>query len=130
MAPGQVPDPTGYKQHPSTPPRDRYPDHADLRFGIPRKRQALQSPMDPHRHFWLERTKNDFHQLILWGERQPSNGTVRRVERPDCETSFAVAYGSAPDEDLQVLLVRRQYPVEILRLTFYSRRKYTLSMAK
>lgn len=46
-----------------------------------------------------------FHQLILWGESQTSNGTVRVVERPDGESRFAVAYGSVPDDDLRVLLV-------------------------
>lgn len=125
-----MPDPIRYKQLPYMPPQDRYPRHEETRFGIPRKRQALQSPMDPQRHFWLERTKNEFHQLILWGERQPSNGTVRRVERPDGETRFAVAYGSAPDEDLHVLLVCSQYPFEVLTLTLYSREKSTPSMAK
>ena len=46
-----------------------------------------------------------FNHLILFGESQPSNGTVRKVFPPNGETTFAIAYGDAPDKDLRELLV-------------------------
>ena len=60
---------------------------------------------DFQRGVWVSKTTDHFHQLILWAERQPSNGSVRGVDRPDGETRFMVAYGSEPDRELQVLLV-------------------------
>lgn len=62
-------------------------------------------PEDFQRDIWLSKTKDHFHQLILWAERQPSNGTVRTVDRPDGETRFTVAYGNYPDGELQELFV-------------------------
>ena len=55
---------------------------------------------------WIIRTKDSFQLLIQHAERQPSNGTVRKVEDPDDETRFAVAYSFAPDIALQSMLVR------------------------
>ncbi len=46
-----------------------------------------------------------FNHLIRLGESQRSNGSVRKVERPDGETRFAVAYGEEPDHDLRIILV-------------------------
>ncbi|CAF9914980.1 hypothetical protein IMSHALPRED_002298 [Imshaugia aleurites] len=46
----------------------------------------------------------NFAELILWGESQPSTGTARLVERPNGETRFVVAYGSAPDYEIRALL--------------------------
>ena len=62
-------------------------------------------PKNFQRGIWLDKTRDHFHQLILWAERQPSNGSVRGVDRPDGETRFTVAYGDGPDGDLQDLLV-------------------------
>lgn len=67
----------------------------------------LQPAFKPQRDFWVEASKQRFHQLILLGERQPSNGTVRRVEDFDGETHFNLAYGDAPGYALQALLVCR-----------------------
>ena len=58
------------------------------------------------RDMWIIRTKDSFQLLIQQAERQPSNGTVRRVEYPDNQTRFAVAYSFAPDIALQSMLVR------------------------
>ena len=62
-------------------------------------------PLDDLPRIWLRRTMDAFDQLIHLGERQPSNGTLRKVYPPDGETYFAVAYGKAPDDDLRDLLV-------------------------
>ena len=58
------------------------------------------------RDMWIIVTKDSFQLLIQQAECQPSNGTVRRVDYPDNETRFAVAYSSAPDIALQSMLVR------------------------
>ena len=54
---------------------------------------------------WIIRAKDNFRLLIRHAECQPSNATVRRVERPDEETRFTVAYSSAPDQELHNLFV-------------------------
>ena len=54
---------------------------------------------------WIIRTKDSFQLLIRHAECQPSNGTVRSVERPDDETRFVVAYSFAPDRELHSLFV-------------------------
>ena len=76
----------------------------------PQAYQTYNPFFDPHikdfqRGVWLAKTRDHFHQLILWAERQPSNGSVRGVDRPDGETRFMVAYGNGPDRELKGLLV-------------------------
>lgn len=58
-----------------------------------------------HRDIWVQSTKDRFNQLILFGESQPSNGTVRKIDPPNGATRFAVAYGTVPDNGIRVLLV-------------------------
>lgn len=73
-----------------------------------------------------------FHRLILYGQSEPSNGTVRKVERPDGERHFNLAYGNAPDDDLLQLLVCSRdcsVLVEVVGLTSTSRKPSTPSMA-
>ena len=73
---------------------------------------------------WIENAQMSFHQLIMYGESQPSNGTVRRVEPPDGITSFIVAYGSEPDHGLQICLVRlflQSFTLKGILCSIYSR---------
>ena len=109
MAPGQISRPTRRPNHPHALGPHRYPKHGAMRRPFPKECEALQHQLNMQRQYWFDRTKDRFHQLILLGEGQPSNGTVRRVERPDGETRFAIAYGSAPDDDLHLLLVSSEY---------------------
>ncbi|KAM0796929.1 hypothetical protein BDR22DRAFT_892679 [Usnea florida] len=85
----------------------RKPQH----FGLPEPSPEMFRRQNPffnlknfQRGIWLSKTTDHFHQLILWAERQPSNGTVRGVDRPDGETRFRVAYGNGPDGELRGLL--------------------------
>lgn len=97
MASGQIPRPDRWLQQHSLPPPDLRSKHAGVPF--------LRPAFNPQRCFWVEATKHRFHQLILFGEGQPSNGTVRRAEPSNGETHFNVAYGDSPDRALQALLV-------------------------
>ena len=75
-----------------------------MRFPI-RESQFVQFRKELQRRSWVERAMDRFQHLILFGESQPSNGTVRGVDRPDGRDFFMVGYGSEPDEDLKALLV-------------------------
>lgn len=73
--------------------------------------------------------------LIRTAEGLPSNGAVRRVDRPDGERDFAVAYGAAPDEELHQLLVCFSMIWGVFDTDFFFfcvrfRRKSTISTAK
>ena len=109
MASGQFPRPTWATNHSSVPTPSRFRPQLPCGYFI-------NLPRD----IWVLRTKDNFHQLILWGERQPSNGTVRRVDKPDDQTRFAVAYGSVPDNDkgLHVMLVSHLSLLHFFKLTF------------
>ena len=86
------------------PPRRR-PWGAGMTYPFPNESQLPHCRWEMHRNAWVCRAKDRFQQLILYGESQPSNGTVRGVEYPDGKSVFSLWYGSVPDKDLQSLLV-------------------------
>ena len=99
MAPSQIPRST-LLPDPHQPPKQIL-----VRAAHPQAYRKFGPPIDLQHQHWLHRTLDRFNQLILFGESQPSNGIVRKVDRPDGETYFTVAYGDAPDDDLRALLV-------------------------
>ena len=105
MAPSQIPRPT---PQPSCPPVARPNQRSRQVWGpLPdlKNFQNIRPRMNVHQEYWLDSNMDRFNHLILFGESQPSNGTVRKVERPDGETRFTVAYGEAPDDELRIMLV-------------------------
>ena len=95
MASGQIPCPNWQTNRHSVPDPGRFRPKLPCGYfdNLPRD-------------MWIIRTKDSFQLLIRHAECQPSNGTVRRVLRPDDETRFAVAYSFAPDRELHSMLVR------------------------
>ncbi|KAL9071456.1 MAG: hypothetical protein Q9161_004173 [Pseudevernia consocians] len=91
-------------RQPTYPPAPRPNQGPKLIWARRPNPQAFRPPIDIRHEHWLQRTLDRFHQLILLGESEPSNGTVRKVDPPDGETCFAVAYGDAPDHNLRALL--------------------------
>ena len=70
------------------------------------------------RSIWVIRIQDTFQKVIRYAESQPSNGTVRTVERPDDVTRFMVAYSFAPDQELENLFVRLPAGFELLHTDF------------
>ena len=105
MAPSQIPRSTWHPTYPPLPDPHQPPKQRLVRAAHPQAHRKFRPPIDLQHQHWLHRTLDQFNQLILFGESQPSNGTVRKVDRLDGETCFAVAYGDAPDDDLRALLV-------------------------
>lgn len=115
--------PSRYPNHPPAGPSDLFGKQVgpsdlfpkqDLSYFSRRPVYRARRPLDDLPMIWLRRTMDVFDQLIHLGESQPSNGTVRKVYRPDGETYFNVAYGNAPDNDLRDLLVWLAIPLECL----------------
>lgn len=117
MAPGQLPRPPRQPNHPPFPDPTQHKGQERVHRLSSEAYQAFRLRMDMQHQFWLQRTKDHFHQLIMWAERQPSNGTVRKVERPNDEDRFAVAYGTGPDPDLRDLLVCLQHISVLLEVS-------------
>lgn len=115
MAPSQIPHPVWQANRPSimAPGQISYPVWQTNRHSRPLSPGPFRPRLPPYgfyqnvqRDMWIIHIKDTFQQIVRQAECQPSNGTVRRVDPPDDETRFTVAYSFAPDQELHRMFVR------------------------